>query len=180
MSLWRQLTRGLRVIANQPAADRDLADEMEHYLEEATAERMAKGLSPEEARRQARLELGNMTVVREQVRDYGWESVVGTSLADLSYGARMLRRSPGSAIVAAMTPGTGHRRQHGDLQRIESNSIRTASLSSCRPDHGDMGHLRARPIRRDIPHISRTVAAEPFARDDRCNETMATDHDRRG
>ena len=37
MSFWRQLTRGLRVLLNRTAADRDIADEVEHYLDEATA-----------------------------------------------------------------------------------------------------------------------------------------------
>jgi hypothetical protein len=30
MSLWRQLTRGLRVLANRRAADQDIADEVSH------------------------------------------------------------------------------------------------------------------------------------------------------
>ena len=54
MSLWRQLTAGLRVLTRTAAADRDIADEVEHYLEEAAAAFAAEGLSPEEARRAAR------------------------------------------------------------------------------------------------------------------------------
>ena len=37
MSLWRQLTRGLRTLAHRRAADRDVADEVEHYFDEAAA-----------------------------------------------------------------------------------------------------------------------------------------------
>ena len=36
MSLWRQLTRGVRVIANQHRADREVDEELQHYLAEAT------------------------------------------------------------------------------------------------------------------------------------------------
>ena len=64
---WRQLTRGLRVLANRDACDRDLDDEVQHYLEEATADLVATGLSPDQARRAARLEIGNATVIREQM-----------------------------------------------------------------------------------------------------------------
>ena len=46
MSLWRQLTRGLRALTHRTAADRDVADEVEHYLEEATAAFEARGLCP--------------------------------------------------------------------------------------------------------------------------------------
>ena len=37
-----------------------------------------------------------MTVVREEVRDYGWESVVGSLLADVRHAARRLRQKPAS------------------------------------------------------------------------------------
>ncbi|MBV8898170.1 MAG: hypothetical protein JO051_16770 [Acidobacteriaceae bacterium] len=76
MSIWRQLSRGLRVLTKRPSADKDVADEVESYLEEAAEALEAKGMSPEEARRTVRLDLGNATVVREQVRSYGWENVI--------------------------------------------------------------------------------------------------------
>ena len=75
MSIWRDLTHGLRALINRTKTDHDIADEVEHYLEQATSTFERSGLSPEEARRAARLELGNVTAVREQMREYGWENL---------------------------------------------------------------------------------------------------------
>src|SRR3954470_12555512 len=107
MSLWRQLTRGLRVLTNRRAADEDVADEVQDYLEQASAALVAKGVPPEDARRSARLELGNSDSIREQVRSYGWENMIETLLADLRYGARQLRRNPGFAATAILILGVG-------------------------------------------------------------------------
>ena len=107
MSLWRQLTRGMHVLTNRASADRDLHDELQHYVELSGDERIHRGAAAPDAQRDAILEVGNLTVAREEVRSHGWEHLVGTFIADLHYGLRRLRRDPGFSIVTVLILALG-------------------------------------------------------------------------
>ena len=107
MSLWRHLSRGLWVLARRDAADRQLADELQHYADEAVAALVAEGVPPDEARRRVRREIGSTLTVREQVRAGAWEDAVDATLADIRYAWRRFAASPGFTAVAVATAAIG-------------------------------------------------------------------------
>ena len=107
MSLRRQIVGGLRALFRSAATDRDIADEIEHYLAEATAAYRERGFCEHEARRAARLDLGSPTAIRQEVRAAGWETRIESLLVDLRRAVRRLRRSPAFAAVTAATLALG-------------------------------------------------------------------------
>ncbi len=107
MAWWRPLRRGLRALMKSNAADRDVADEVRHYLDEAAAHLVAGGAAPEQARRLTQAAMGNPTWVAEQVRASGWEHFTTTMVGDLRHAVRRLRHAPGFTIVCAATLALG-------------------------------------------------------------------------
>jgi len=59
------------------------------------------------ARRAAALEFGSVAAVKDDVRDVGWESLVGVLACDVRSAWRTLVTSPGFTLVAATTMALG-------------------------------------------------------------------------
>ena len=89
---WRGLLRRRQI-------DGEIAEELRDHLEREIQAHQARGVSPDEARRLALRDLGGLTQTIESTRAVRaiW---LDTFWRDLTYGARLLRRSPRFTVTA--------------------------------------------------------------------------------
>ncbi len=81
-------------------SDAELQDELEAFLTEEAADNEARGMSPDEARRQARLKLGNPQKVRESLWVQNSPMLLSNIARDVRFAFRSLCRTPGFSIIA--------------------------------------------------------------------------------
>jgi putative ABC transport system permease protein len=84
-----------------------LEDDIRDHIERETQDNLERGMSPEEAHRQAVLKFGNVALAKEDTRAvWGWRWL--DQLAqDSRYAVRVLRRRPMYALLSALTLGLG-------------------------------------------------------------------------
>src|SRR5438034_79100 len=89
--------------------EKDLDDELRSHLEMAIELNARKGMSPADARREALRSFGGLEQTKEIYRDQRGLPMIETTLQDLRFGLRMLRRSAGFSILAilCLTLGIG-------------------------------------------------------------------------
>ena len=107
MSLLASFVR--RLLARLPSLfrggreDAEAQEELRFHLEMETEKNLRAGMTPGEARRQARVRLGGVEAIRETVRDVRGGRLLEDLLRDLGYALRGAHRNPGFTLAAVVS-----------------------------------------------------------------------------
>jgi putative ABC transport system permease protein len=96
-----------RSLFRKKAVESDLDQELQFHVERQVAENIAAGMPAQEARHAALLEFGGVEQFKEECRDARGVSRIESLFADLRYGFRTLRRSPGFTAISVVTLALG-------------------------------------------------------------------------
>src|SRR4051812_2740117 len=95
-----RLTGWLRSLLRHTAVEREMHDEMSAHLAQATERLMARGLTPAQARIEARREFGNVAVVQEEARDARGVRLISEFSSDVRHSVRALMHAPAFSLSA--------------------------------------------------------------------------------
>jgi len=117
--------------------DAELQHEIESFLTEETADNVARGMSPQEARRQARVKFGNAQTVRELLLAQNSLLPLTHFARDLRYAVSDIEPHPRILDHRHRCDGALHRRRHLAVHDRAFGVAEAAASSRCGPfsDH---------------------------------------------
>jgi predicted permease len=121
-------------------ADEARAEEMQAHLDAAIDYLIERGMTPDEARREARLRFGNPRAHRERVDDLKRLPILDTLARDVTYAWRIMRRTPAFSLTVVAT-----------LALVIGANTAVLSVAD---------HVLFRPL--PYPHPERLVTIEPM------------------
>lgn len=103
------LFQKLRALFRRPELDREMAEEMQAHVDLQAQANLAAGMTPAEAREDARRRFGHLDGIKEAARDQRRLRWVEDMVQDVRYGCRQLRKNPGftAAVVLTLAVGIG-------------------------------------------------------------------------
>jgi predicted permease len=107
MKAIRHAINRLLALGRRPRMERELDDEILAHLELAERDLIRSGLSPDEARREARLRFGGVEQVREEHREQRSAQWIETFARDVRHGCTILARDRGFTFVTVSILAVG-------------------------------------------------------------------------
>ncbi len=107
MRIVRKIKRFFTNLVQKQQAEDTLNAELRAYVDEVAEHNLRRGMHPEEARRQALVEIGGVEQIKEEVREAWLGQSVETTMQDIRSAYHSLRRSPGFTAVVVTTLSLG-------------------------------------------------------------------------
>ena len=103
----RQWWARLRGTMRRDALEREMEREMQFHLDMAARRNVERGMSPETAKREARLVFGSAEEFKEAGRDAYRARTAENVVADVRFALRSMRRAPAFTVAAILTVALG-------------------------------------------------------------------------
>src|SRR5258708_2235841 len=101
--MFKRFRSRFRLLTRRRDFEDSMSEELRFHIEQYTEDLVRSGMSPEKAARLARMELGSLINVKGDCREAFDLHLFDEFRRELSYAARLLRKTPGFTATALLT-----------------------------------------------------------------------------